>query len=189
VAQIEVLLFNTKIKLDCQFTGRVQCSISFDQLFSMCFLSPKFMNDCVLTLSNNKDNKLRPFYENLTDATFFLFLLISRWYNMISFASSLSDILLQLMIQTSNYIFLIKMIVNYSRYQILRMVVIAGLLPVGAVQGTTSISNVSADKLCLGPLACSTVGVSGDQGGNTGAIISGDEIFVAIVLQKIIWLQ
>ena len=75
------------------------------------------------------------------------------------------------------------MIVNYSRYQILRMVMIVGLLPVGAIQGTISISNVSADNLCIGPLAYSTIGVSRGQGGNTGDIISGDEILVAIVLQ------
>jgi len=66
------------------------------------------------------------------------------------------------------------MIVNYSRYQILRMVVIAGLIPVSAIQGTTLISNVLAGNLCLGPLACSAVGVSGGHGGNTGDAIIGD---------------
>ena len=64
--------------------------------------------------------------------------------------------------------------VNFSRYQILRMVVIVGLIPVSAIQGTTMISSVFADNLCLGPLACSAVGGSGGHGGNTGDAISGD---------------
>src|SRR6187401_2382663 len=66
------------------------------------------------------------------------------------------------------------MIVNFSRFQILKMVVIAGLIPVSAIQGTSLISSVFADNLCLGPLACSAVGGSGGHGGNTGDAISGD---------------
>ncbi|TVP41053.1 hypothetical protein [Candidatus Nitrosocosmicus arcticus] len=66
------------------------------------------------------------------------------------------------------------MLVNFSRYQILRLVVIVGLIPVSAIQGTTLITSVFADNLCLGPLACSAVGGSGGRGGDTGDAISGD---------------
>ncbi len=54
------------------------------------------------------------------------------------------------------------------------MVMIAGLIPVSAIQGTTLISSVYANNLCLGPLACSAVGGGGGDGGNTGDAISGD---------------
>jgi hypothetical protein len=64
---------------------------------------------------------------------------------------------------------------NYSRYQIIRMVVIIGLIPVSvAIQGNTLMNSVYANNLCLGPLACSAVGGSGGHGGNTGDAISGD---------------
>jgi hypothetical protein len=64
--------------------------------------------------------------------------------------------------------------VNFSTYKILRMVLIAGPIPVSAIQGTSLISSVFANNLCLGPLACSAVGGSGGHGGNTGDAISGD---------------
>ena len=62
----------------------------------------------------------------------------------------------------------IKMKVNFSTYKILRMVLIAGLIPASAIQGTSLISSVFANNLCLGPLACSAVGGSGGHGGILG---------------------